>query len=132
MTWRNLRERQISSPPGNPNLGASHYVVHVGSEFLDLVDISVDSIYASKLPPEPLIYLWNSPLGFCQEVISSFKPFLKNPIIPPSVKAHNIILQNLMDNLGGGRVGGNQPPPPPLNPWVMAQFDPLNMSFSRP
>ena len=33
MTRRNLRERQVSSPPGNPNLGASHSIVHVGTEF---------------------------------------------------------------------------------------------------
>jgi hypothetical protein len=120
VTWRNLRERQISSPPGNPNLETSHFVVHVGSESLELVDIPVDSTSTTKLPPEPLIDLWNSPLGFYQEVSSSFKPFLKNPINPPSVESHNIILQNLMANLGGGRAGGNQPPPPPLNPWFMA------------
>jgi hypothetical protein len=39
VTWRNIRERQISSPPGNPNLEASHSVVHVGSEYFELVDI---------------------------------------------------------------------------------------------
>jgi hypothetical protein len=57
VTWRNLREHQVSSPPGNPNLGASHSFVHVGSEFLELVDISVDSISTTKLPLEPLIDL---------------------------------------------------------------------------
>jgi hypothetical protein len=127
MTRRNLREHQVSSPPGNPNLRASHSVVHVGSEYFDLVDIFIYYISTSKLPPEPLIDLWNSPLGFYEEVSSSFKPFLKNPIIPPSVEFHNIILQNPMANLEGERVGRNQPLPPPLNPWIMAQFVPLNL-----
>ena len=92
MTYRNLRERQIYFPPCSLNLGASNYVVHVCSKFLETIDIFVDSISVSKLPLEPLIDMQNSPLGFCQEASSSFKPFLKNPIIPPSVEAHNIIL----------------------------------------
>jgi len=120
VTCRNLKECQVLSPPGNPNFETFHSIVHVGSEYLELVDIHVDSIYVAKLPPKPLIYLQNLPLGFYQEVRSSFKPFLKNPINPPYIEACNIILQNLMANLGGGRAGGNQPPPPPLNRWVMA------------
>jgi hypothetical protein len=60
-------------------------------------------------------------------VSSSFKPFLKNPINPPSIKSHNHFLQNLKVNLGGGKAKGNQPPPLPLNLWVMAIFFPLNL-----
>jgi hypothetical protein len=61
-------------------------------------------------------------------VISSFNPFLENPINPPSIESHNCILENFMANLGGGRDGGNQPSPPPLNPWIMGIF--LHMSMN--
>jgi hypothetical protein len=74
-----------------------------------------------------LIDLQNSPLEFYQEVSSSLRPFLKNLVTPLSFEANNLILQNLMDGLGGGRVWGNQPPPPPLNPWVTARYGPLNL-----
>jgi hypothetical protein len=34
-----------------------------------------------------------------------------------SFEVNNIILQNIMDGLGGSICGGNKPPPPsPLNP----------------
>jgi hypothetical protein len=98
----------------------------LGIKLHELLDIPIDSCSSYRLPLEPLIVLHNSPLGFDQEASSSFNPFLQNLIIPPSVEAHNCILQNLGANLGVGRVGGNQPPPLPLNPWVMARFIPLN------
>jgi hypothetical protein len=108
-------------------LETSPSVVHRGRKYFELIDIHVDSYSSSKIPPKPLIDLHNFPLGFCQEAISSLKPFLKNPVNPPSFEAHNCILQNIMANLGGGRDGGNQPPPPPLNPWVTTIFGPLNL-----
>jgi hypothetical protein len=52
---------------------------------------------------------------------------LKIHVPPLSFEAHNIILQNIMVGLGGGRPGGNQPPPPPINPWVTSIFSPLNL-----
>jgi hypothetical protein len=52
---------------------------------------------------------------------------LKNPVTPLSFEANNLILKNLMNGLGGGRYGGNQPPPPPLNPWVTTRYGPLNL-----
>jgi hypothetical protein len=79
VTWRNIRERQISPSSGNPNLETFPSVVRRGSEYFELIDIPVDSTSSTKLPPEPLIDLQNSPLGFCQEVSSSFNPFLKKP-----------------------------------------------------
>jgi hypothetical protein len=57
VTWRNLRKRQIYSSPGNPKLETYHFVVHVGSESLDLFNMHVESTYVSKLPPKPLIDL---------------------------------------------------------------------------
>jgi hypothetical protein len=39
-------------------------------------------------------------------------------------------MKNLMSNLGGGRVGGNQPPSPPSNTWITAIFGPLNMCMN--
>jgi hypothetical protein len=112
---------------GNPNLEPSPFVVHVGSESLTLIDIPVDSYSYSKFPLEPLVYLHNFPIELCQEVGSSLRPFLKIPLNPQSFEAHNHILLNIMANLGGGRVGGNQLPLPSLKPWVMDRFGPLNL-----
>ena len=75
-----------------------------------------------------MIDIQNSPLEFIPEVSSSHQPFLKILVPPLSFESCNIILQNLMDGLGGGIPRGNQPPPPPpINPWVTSIILLLNL-----
>jgi hypothetical protein len=57
MTWRNIKECEISSASGNANLEMSPYTIHRGSESFELIDIHVDSYSTSNIPPVPLIYL---------------------------------------------------------------------------
>ena len=116
-------------PLGSSNLETYHFVVHVGTVYLELIDIPVDSTSDVNLPPTILIYLQNFPLGFHQEVRCSSNPFVENPINTPFVESHKINLKNLMDNLGGGRARGNQPSPPRLNLCVMNRLSPLNIPF---
>jgi hypothetical protein len=116
VTWRNIKERQASFFLGDPYLEISPFVVHQNDESIDLTNIYEDSLFATNFPSKPLIDLQNSPLEFNQEVSSSNRPLLKIHIPPLSFEAHNIILQNLMDELGGGIPGGNKPPPPLINP----------------
>jgi hypothetical protein len=117
VTWRNIREHQTSSYSCNPYLEISPSIIHQNVESIYLTDIPEYFLYSLKSTPEHLIDLQISPLEFIQEVSSSHRPFLKILVPPLSFKSHNIILQNLMDALGGGRPGGNKPPPPtPINP----------------
>jgi hypothetical protein len=68
----------------------------------------------------------DSPLELCQEVSSSLRPFLKYHVAPLSFEANSLILQNLMDGLGGGREG-EITSPTTFKPWVTARYGPLNL-----
>jgi len=88
-----------------------------------LIGIPLDSHSALKIPHKTLMDLQI----YLQEGDSYLIPFFKYIASPLSFEANNIILQNLMAGLRGGRCGGNQSMPPPLvNPWVVARYDPLN------
>jgi hypothetical protein len=92
-----------------------------------MIDIPLDSHSTLKLPQIPLMDLQSSPLEFPPEWNSSLIPSLKYHASPLYFEANNIIIQYLMDGLGGGRCGGNKTPPmPPLNPWVAARYSPLH------
>jgi len=50
VTWRNVRECQISSPLGNNYLETSPSSIHRSYEYVELVDIPLDIHFSSKFP----------------------------------------------------------------------------------